>query len=230
MNRKTIFEIGAILSALLFFFGLISKSESRAIYVSISFLLFFFDLCLLIKKGEEAEIKEELKEKYEELEGTAVNFTYDPIEPEQTEKFAPALMVEALEDCRIKVLFENGVVKTYDLRQSMRKHEELKILLADKELFRHPRITVGGYRISWTGELCIAATEVWKKGKTEESKANPEKKVEKPEEKEESVKTEQKEKAAEEKSEDEGEKEKKAEKVQLEKEPTVLKKTEEKEE
>ncbi len=175
MNRKTVFEIGAILSALLFFFGLISKTETRAIYVSISFLIFFFDLCLLIKRENEIGEKESYRERDSdtELEGTTVNFAHEATE-EKKDKFAPAYKVYPLEDCRIRVLFENGVTKIYDLRASMRKHEELKILLADQELFQKARITVGGYRISWTGELCIAATEVWKNGSLEEKKTSRE--------------------------------------------------------
>jgi hypothetical protein len=222
MNRKTVFEVGAILSALLFFFGLISKTETRAIYVSISFLIFFFDLCLLIKRENEAGEREESKESYTELEGTAVNFAHEAMNEEKKDRFAPAYRVYPLEDCRIRVLFENGVTKIYDLRLSMRKHEELKILLADQELFQKARITVGGYRISWTGELCIAATEVWKNGSIEE-KAAKEKKAE----------SANADKAEKEPSpvQSEGKVEKKSsEKVQLEKDPANLKKAEEKKE
>ncbi len=221
MNRKTVFEVGAILSALLFFFGLISKTEARAIYVSISFLIFFFDLCLLIKRENEAVEKEGKRESDTELERTAVNFVHEALEEEEKDKFAPAYRVYPLEDCRIRVLFENGITKIYDLRLSMRKHEELKILLADQELFQKARITVGGYRISWTGELCVAATEVWKNGSLEE-KAAKEKKTE-------PVSADKAEKKSSSLKEDKTEN-KSTEKVQLEKEPADLKKTEEKQE
>ncbi len=223
MNRKTVFEVGAILSALLFFFGLISKTETRAIYVSISFLIFFFDLCLLIKRENEAVEKEGKKESDIEPERTAVNFVHEALEEEEKDKFAPAYRVYPLEDCRIRVLFENGITKIYDLRLSMRKHEELKILLADQELFQKARITVGGYRISWTGELCIAATEVWKNGSLEE-KAQGEEKAAK-EKKAEPVRADKAEKKSSSLKEED-----KTEKVQLEKDPEALKKTEEKQE
>ena len=205
MNRKTAFEVGAILSALLFFFGLISKTETRAIYVSASFLIFFFDLCLLIKRENEAGEREENRESDTERKEREVNFVHEASDEEKN-KFAPAYRVYPLEDCRIRVLFENGTTKIYDLRLSMRKHEELKILLADQELFQKARITVGGYRISWTGELCIAATEVWKNGSLEEKEPSP-------------VQSEDKEK-----------KKKSLEKVEAEKDPVPLKKTEEEQE
>lgn len=225
MNRKTVFEVGAILSALLFFFGLISKTETRAIYVSISFLIFFFDLCLLIKRENDEGEREGSQESYTELEGTAVNFAHEAVNEEKKDRFAPAYKVYPLEDCRIRVLFENGVTKIYDLRLSMRKHEELKILLADQELFQKARITVGGYRISWTGELCIAATEVWKNGSLEEKKTTEEEKAAK----EKKVKSASADKAEKESSslQTEGKTEKKSsEKVQLEKDPADLKKAE----
>ncbi len=209
MNRKTAFEVGAILSALLFFFGLISKTETRAIYVSASFLIFFFDLCLLIKRENEAGEREENRESGTERKEREVNFVHEASDEESKNKFAPAYRVYPLEDCRIRVLFENGTTKIYDLRLSMRKHEELKILLADQELFQKARITVGGYRISWTGELCIAATEVWKNGSLEEKEPSP-------------VQSEDKEK-----------KKKSPEKVEaekFEKDPVPLKKTEEEQE
>jgi hypothetical protein len=230
MNRKTAFEVGAILSALLFFFGLISKTETRAIYVSASFLIFFLDLCLLIKREKEDGEREESKESDTERKEREVNFVHEASEEENKNKFAPAYRVYPLEDCRIRVLFENGATKIYDLRLSMRKHEELKILLADQELFQKARITVGGYRISWTGELFIAATEVWKNGSLEEKETTGEEKAAK----EKKVKSASADKAEKEPSpvqpEEKEEKKKSPERAEAEKDPVPLKKTEEKQE
>jgi hypothetical protein len=164
MNRKTVSEIGAVLAAILFFMGLLAKGESKAIYISAAFLMIFLVLSLLVKGENSNRWEEKEKENYIQLEGTTVNSSYDPIGESAKDRFTPAVKVFPMEDCMIRVLFENGVTKTYDMRNSMRKHEELKILLADKELFDKVRITVGGYRISWNGSLCIATTEVWKNG------------------------------------------------------------------
>ena len=167
MKRKTLMQIGLILAAILFIAGVVASGGGKAAYFSVAALLFFLSLRLMLEEGGDSgrydynklekmvadAIGSHEKEK-EKLEG----FTDDP------DSFAPVQEVVPLENFTLLVVFQNGVIKTYDIHKAMRKHNELKLLLAHQDLFKNVQVSLGGYRLDWTGRIALAADEIWLHG------------------------------------------------------------------
>ena len=71
--------------------------------------------------------------------------------------------VEPLDDMILFVEFENGVKKTYDVKQLIPQfgiYEDLKY----NDLFKRVRVDCGGYAIAWTDEIDISECELWENG------------------------------------------------------------------
>ena len=70
--------------------------------------------------------------------------------------------VQPLDDYRLQVVFDNAVCKVYDCNPLLDK--PVFAPLADRWLFRAVRVDPGGYGISWSDDIDLAESELWKHG------------------------------------------------------------------
>lgn len=82
--------------------------------------------------------------------------------------FHKAASVETLPDCRLRVVFKDGVVKTYDMKQLFADLPQLKALAEDPDLFASARLDPGGYGIIWNDELDLDCNEIYVNGEDAE--------------------------------------------------------------
>lgn len=73
--------------------------------------------------------------------------------------------IETLENQILKIFFENGSIKYYDVKIAMKKVKELE-KLENQSFFEKAKIGVGGYAIIWNDELDISCNELYLNGKT----------------------------------------------------------------
>lgn len=71
--------------------------------------------------------------------------------------------VEPLNDFILRIVFENGIVKTYDVKPLMDKIEDFKSL-KNIALFKCVKTDVGGFGISWNEYIDLECTELWNNG------------------------------------------------------------------
>lgn len=72
--------------------------------------------------------------------------------------------VKPMENFILLVGFQNGVEKTYDMRNLYPMFPQFKAFEEDKELFEQVQVDVGGYGISWNDELDLDAEDIWEDG------------------------------------------------------------------
>ena len=73
--------------------------------------------------------------------------------------------VYPLDDMRLKVVFENNVVKTYDVKQLLNEYFDMfKTLLDNPVLFNDVCVDSGGYAVSWSSDIDIPECELWEGG------------------------------------------------------------------
>jgi len=70
--------------------------------------------------------------------------------------------VEALEDFRLFVIFDNGTIKIYSMKNKL--DSKAFASLADISLFRKVHVDSGGYGIIWNDEIDLSEYELWKNG------------------------------------------------------------------
>ena len=78
--------------------------------------------------------------------------------------------IEPLNDFVLRAIFENGIVRLYDVKPIMNKigaFQDLK----NNRIFKNVKVDTGGYGISWNDYLDLECTELWEKGITEEQEA-----------------------------------------------------------
>ncbi len=73
------------------------------------------------------------------------------------------LSVKAIENMNILLVFQNGVEKTFDVRQMYPDYPQFKILEEDTTLFHQVSI-IGGNGIMWNDDLDIDAYGLWHDG------------------------------------------------------------------
>lgn len=73
------------------------------------------------------------------------------------------LSVKAIENMNILLVFQNGVEKTFDVRQMYPDYPQFKILEKDQSLFQQVRI-IGGDGVMWNDDLDIDAYGLWHDG------------------------------------------------------------------
>ncbi len=71
--------------------------------------------------------------------------------------------VTALSDMRLLVIFENDVIKVFDVRSILADFPEYEAL-EDPALFSLVRVEPGGYGVSWNSELDASEGELWENG------------------------------------------------------------------
>lgn len=72
--------------------------------------------------------------------------------------------VKPLENSIILVVFQNGIEKTYDMRNLYPMFPQFEIFEKDKALFNQVQIDVGGYGIFWNDDLDLDAEDIWEDG------------------------------------------------------------------
>lgn len=72
--------------------------------------------------------------------------------------------VRPLENMMIMAVFQNGVVKQYDMRKLYPIFPQFMVLETMQGLFEQVNVDVGGYGISWNDELDLDAEEIWDDG------------------------------------------------------------------
>lgn len=77
-------------------------------------------------------------------------------------KYPKIKKIKPLENYKLEVLFDNGIIKIYDFFPNFKL--EVFTPLKDYSLFKNVQVDLGGYGISWNDELDLSEAELWKKG------------------------------------------------------------------
>ena len=72
--------------------------------------------------------------------------------------------VKPMENCILRVGFQNGIEKTYDMRILYPIFPQFEVFETDKELFKRVQVDMGGYGIFWNDELDLDANDIWEDG------------------------------------------------------------------
>lgn len=78
--------------------------------------------------------------------------------------------VDPLHDFILRVTFQNGITKLYDVKPLMERIEDFKPL-KNTALFKCVKTDIGGYGISWNDYIDIECTELWENGITQAQEA-----------------------------------------------------------
>jgi len=77
-------------------------------------------------------------------------------------KYPKIKFVEPLKDYKLFVIFENGEIKIYSIKNLL--NETAFLPLQDEFLFMKAKKEENGYGIVWNDEIDISEYEVWKNG------------------------------------------------------------------
>lgn len=80
--------------------------------------------------------------------------------------FIKVKSVEPLHGLMLRVKFENGIIKLYDVKPLIEQMEDFKSLENDV-LFNSVKTDLGGYGISWNDFIDLECTELWDNGVAE---------------------------------------------------------------
>lgn len=72
--------------------------------------------------------------------------------------------VKPLDNSIILAVFQNGIEKTYDMRNLYPMFPQFEVFEKDKTLFNQVQIDVGGYGIFWNDDLDLDAEDIWEDG------------------------------------------------------------------
>ena len=72
--------------------------------------------------------------------------------------------VTPLENSIILAVFQNGIEKTYDMRNLYPIFPQFEVFEKDKELFKRVQVDAGGHGISWNDNLDLDAEDIWEDG------------------------------------------------------------------
>lgn len=71
--------------------------------------------------------------------------------------------VKPVDDYKLIVTFDNGIIKEYDMKPKLNKWPFE--LLKNKAFFKAVKVDAGGYGISWNSSIDLSEYELWKNGK-----------------------------------------------------------------
>lgn len=74
------------------------------------------------------------------------------------------LSAKPLENFVLLVGFQNGIEKTYDVRNLYPVFPQFKVFESDVGLFNKVQVDIGGYGISWNDDLDLDAADIWEDG------------------------------------------------------------------
>lgn len=69
--------------------------------------------------------------------------------------------VEALDNFKLLVTFQNDEKKYYDLKPLIDKHDNFKDLVNIQGLYKQVKVDTGGYGISWNDNIDIGCNELY---------------------------------------------------------------------
>lgn len=69
--------------------------------------------------------------------------------------------VEPLQNYILKIVFENGITKYYDVKQLFNKFVVFQSLKNIQNLFNQVQVDTGGYGIYWNQEIDLSCNELW---------------------------------------------------------------------
>ena len=72
--------------------------------------------------------------------------------------------VRSLDNYIIEIVFENNIIKYYDVSILFEKWTVFKKLKTTKGLFEQVKVDAGGYGISWNEEIDLSCNELWENG------------------------------------------------------------------
>lgn len=70
--------------------------------------------------------------------------------------------VEPLDNHRLFIIFDNGVIKIYSLQERLQTKAFQP--LQDEALFHSVQVASGGYGVIWNEEIDLSEYELWTKG------------------------------------------------------------------
>lgn len=76
--------------------------------------------------------------------------------------------VYPMDNLCLRVVFENGVTKTYDVKQLLPQFDMFQPLIDNKPLFDSVRVDCGGCGIAWNSDIDISECELWENGVIEQ--------------------------------------------------------------
>ena len=74
------------------------------------------------------------------------------------------ISVKPMENYVLLVCFQNGVEKTYNIRNLYPVFPQFEVFEKDVDLFNQVQVDTGGYGISWNDDLDLDAEDIWEDG------------------------------------------------------------------
>lgn len=78
--------------------------------------------------------------------------------------FHKIIDVKPLSNYFLEVTFENGEIKSYDVKPLFNKWPIFQCLRDELSLFEQVKVDVGGYGISWNDEIDLSCNELYENG------------------------------------------------------------------
>ena len=72
--------------------------------------------------------------------------------------------VKCLDNFILEIVFENNIIKYYDVNNLFEKWTVFKKLKIINGLFEQVKVDNGGYGISWNEEIDLSCNELWENG------------------------------------------------------------------
>lgn len=72
--------------------------------------------------------------------------------------------VKSLDNYILEIVFENNIIKYYDVSNLFEKWSVFKKLKTVDGLFNQVKVDTNGYGISWNEEIDLSCNELWENG------------------------------------------------------------------
>ena len=72
--------------------------------------------------------------------------------------------VKSLDNYILEIVFENNIIKYYDVSKLFEKWTVFKKLKTINGLFNQVKVDDGGYGVSWNEEIDLSCNELWENG------------------------------------------------------------------
>ena len=72
--------------------------------------------------------------------------------------------VKSLDNYILEIVFENNIIKYYDVSNLFEKWSVFNQLKIINGLFNQVKVDKGGYGISWNEEIDLSCNELWENG------------------------------------------------------------------
>jgi hypothetical protein len=72
--------------------------------------------------------------------------------------------VKSLENYILEIVFQNNIIKYYDVSNLFEKWNVFKNLETVNGLFNQVKVDKGGYGISWNEDIDLSCDELWNNG------------------------------------------------------------------